>query len=123
VRVRTSTDTLIACHTKRGRAGIDDAGVLGRFRGIAVHDAWAPYDTYHDVAHQLGCAHAQRELQGVADCTLGDADWCWATQAADARVAIQHLVAAASAAGADTVEPESLATQVHRHRSRPARDE
>jgi hypothetical protein len=36
---RTDKYTLITCHPKRGRTGIDDAGVLGRFRGIAVHDA------------------------------------------------------------------------------------
>jgi hypothetical protein len=38
----TEKYTLITCHTKRGREGIDDAGVLGRFRGVAVRDAWAP---------------------------------------------------------------------------------
>ncbi|MCA1708239.1 MAG: IS66 family transposase [Actinobacteria bacterium] len=43
---RTGKYTLITCHRKRGREGIDDAGVLGRFCGVAVHDAWAPYDTY-----------------------------------------------------------------------------
>ena len=64
---RTGKYTLITCHPKRGRDGINDAGVLGRFRGVAVHDAWAPYDTYLDVEHQLCCAHAQRELAAVAD--------------------------------------------------------
>jgi transposase len=54
---RTGKYTLITCHPKRGRKGIDDAGVLDRFRGVAVHDAWAPYDTYLDAAHQLCCAH------------------------------------------------------------------
>ncbi|HEX8935781.1 MAG TPA: transposase, partial [Pseudonocardiaceae bacterium] len=53
---RTGKYTLITCHFKRGREGTDDAGVLGRFRGVAVHDAWAPYDTYVDAEHQLCCA-------------------------------------------------------------------
>lgn len=114
---RTGKYTLITCHTKRGRAGIDAAGVLGRFRGTAVHDAWAPYDTYVDPAHQLCCAHALRELQGVTDAAPPEADWCWATQAADALVAMQHLVADAIATGADTVDPDALATQTHRYRS------
>ncbi|WP_308191029.1 IS66 family transposase [Pseudonocardia terrae] len=64
---RTGTDTLITCHPKRGRVGIDAAGVLPGFRGVAVHDAWASYDTYLDAAHQLCCAHALRELQAVTD--------------------------------------------------------
>src|SRR3954469_19356165 len=41
---RTGKYTLITCPPPRGRDGINAAGVLGRFRGVAVHDAWAPYD-------------------------------------------------------------------------------
>jgi len=88
---RTGKYTLITCHPKRGREGINDAGILARFRGVAVHDAWAPYDTYADPAHQLCCAHAQRELAAVADAAPTDAEWCWATQAGDALVAMQKL--------------------------------
>ncbi len=114
---RTDKYTLITCHAKRGRTGIDDAGVLGRFRGIAVHDAWAPYDTYVGVEHQLCCAHALRELQAVAETAPPDTQWCWATQAADALVAMQTLVADAIAVGADSVDTDALATQVHLYRS------
>jgi len=64
---RTDRYTLITCHPKRGRAGTDAAGVLRRFRGIAVHDTWAPYDTYTDVTHQLCCAHAVPELRAAAE--------------------------------------------------------
>ena len=114
---RTGKYTLITCHPKRGRDGINDGGVLGRFRGIAVHDAWAPYDTYVDAAHQLCCAHAQRELAAVADAAGPDVDWCWATQAGDALVAMQKLVAAAIAAGADAVDPDALDSHVQLYRS------
>ena len=113
---RTGKYTLITCHPKRGRQGIDDAGVLGRFRGVAVHDAWAPYDSYVDAEHQLCCAHALRELQGVAD-TAAEAQWCWATQVADALVAMQKLAADAIAAGADTIDPDALDQQVQLYRS------
>ena len=112
---RTGRYTLITCHPKRGREGIDAAGVLGRFRGVAVHDAWAPYDRYADVEHQLCCAHAQRELQAVAD-TTPEGEWCWATQAADALVAMQNLVTDAIAAGADTLDAQALAEQVRLYR-------
>ncbi len=114
---RTGRYTLITCHTKRGREGIDDMGVLGRFRGVAVHDAWAPYDTYIESEHQLCCAHALRELQGVADTAPPDAQWCWATQVSDALVAMQHLAADAIATGADRIDPDALAEQVQRYRS------
>jgi Transposase IS66 family len=113
---RTGKYTLITCHTTRGTAGIDAAGVLGRFRGVAVHDAWAPYDTYLDVEHQLCCAHALRELAGVADTTPSDTAWCWATQAADTLVAMQHLVADTIAVGADTIDADALDKQVALYR-------
>ncbi|MGH3527745.1 MAG: IS66 family transposase [Pseudonocardiaceae bacterium] len=114
---RTGKYTLITCHAKRGRKGIDDAGVLSRFHGVAVHDAWAPYDTYLDVEHQLCCAHALRELAGVADTAPPDGDWCWATQAADALVAMQHLVTEGIAAGADALDPDALDQQIQLYRS------
>jgi transposase len=82
-----------------------------------VHDAWAPYDTYVDVEHQLCCAHALRELAAVADAPGPDVDWCWATQAADALVAMQKLVADATAAGAEAVDPYALDKQVQLYRS------
>ena len=114
---RTDRYTLITCHAKRGRKGIDDAGVLSRFRGVAVHDAWAPYDTYVDTQHQLCCAHALRELAAVADTAPPDAHWCWASQAADALVAMQRLVAQAIAAGADTVDADTLHPRIQLYRS------
>ncbi len=91
--------------------------MLSRFRGVAVHDAWAPYDTYTDVEHQLCCAHALRELAGVADVAPGDADWCWARQAADALVAMQRLVTQAVASGVDGLAADTLAEQVGLYRS------
>jgi transposase len=114
---RTDKYTLITCHPKRGTKGINAAGVLGRFRGVAVHDAWAPYDTYVEVEHQLCCAHALRELTAVADNSPADADWCWATQAADALVAMQKLVAEAITAGAERLDPDTLDKHVQLYRS------
>ncbi|HZN73289.1 MAG TPA: transposase [Micromonosporaceae bacterium] len=105
---------MITCHRKRGRAGIDAAGVLAAFRGVAVHDAWAPYDTYLDAQHQLCCAHVLRELAGIAETAPAGA-WCWAGQAAAALVAIQNLVTAAREHG--HLDQAALAEQVHRYRS------
>jgi transposase len=88
-----------------------------RFRGVAVHDAWAPYDTYLDADHQLCCAHALRELAAVTDAAPSEAEWCWATQAADALVAMQNLVDEAITTNADTLDPDTLDKQVQLYRS------
>ena len=73
---------------------MDAAGVLPAFTGVAVHDGWAPYDTYTAAAHARCNAHLLRELQAVIDRHLarGDGVWCWAAQAADALGTMKRLV-------------------------------
>lgn len=90
----TGKYSLITVHDKRGLAAMDAAGVLPAFSGIAVHDAWAPYDSYTHATHALCCAHLLRELQAVSDQTP-DGQWCWAVQTADALRQMKHLVDAA----------------------------
>jgi transposase len=54
---RTGKYTLLMAHPRRGRQAIEAMGVLPAFAGVAVHDAWAPYDGYPGPDHQLCCAH------------------------------------------------------------------
>jgi transposase len=86
---------LITVHPKRGVEAMDAAGVLPRFTGVAVHDGWAPYDTYAQARHARCNAHLLRELQAVLDhhnATGGQGTWCWAEQAADALCTMKRLV-------------------------------
>jgi transposase len=111
--------TLITVHPKRGRAGMDAAGVLPLFTGIAVHDCWSPYDTYAGLAgHALCNAHALRELQAVTDAAPGGA-WCWAGQAADALRDMKRLADASLATDGtlDHVDQGKLAELRHRYHS------
>jgi transposase len=105
----TETDVLLTVHAKRGTKGMDAADVLPRFKGVAVHDAWAPYDTYADVTHALCNAHGLREfiyVQDTAPKNVADL----AEQATDAILAIKKLVDAAAETGVD-VDPDALAHQ------------
>jgi transposase len=113
---RTGKYTLLMVHPKRGRQAMNAMDVLPSFAGIAVHDAWAPYDTYTGPDHQLCCAHALRELQAVTDATPGT-QWCWAAQAAEAISAMQDLVREAISRGRDATDPAALAAQVRLFRS------
>ena len=113
---RTGKYTLLMVHPKRGTKAMEAMGVLPRFAGVAVHDAWAPYDTYTAPDHQLCCAHAQRELQAVAD-AAPQGQWCWASQAAGALTAMQQLVREAISQGHDAVDPDALAAQARLFRS------
>jgi transposase len=113
---RTGKYTLLMVHPKRGTEAMKAMGVLGSFAGVAVHDAWAPYDTYTGPEHQLCCAHALRELQAVTDAAPAG-QWCWAAQAAEALTAMQDLVREAIRQGRDAVDPAVLAAQVRLYRS------
>jgi len=112
----TDTDVLLTVHAKRGVKGMDAAGVLPRFTGVAVHDAWAPYDTYTEATHALCNAHVLRELvyvQDTAPTKVADL----AEQAADALLDIKDLVETAATREAG-IDVQSLAE--HRHVLRSA---
>lgn len=117
--VSTPEYSLITVHDHRGTAGMDAAGVLPVFTGIAVHDAWAPYDSYHAVTHALCNAHVLRELQAVTDLSP-PRQWCWATQAADALRTMKKLVdtvLAVTPGSLTGLDPTALADQVRLYRS------
>ena len=100
---------LFTVHAKRGKDGMRAAGILPHFRGIAVHDAWAPYDTFEDVAgHALCGAHVLRELVAVTETGTG-LDKAWAQQAIDALTALNEAADAARAAGRDAIGADTLA--------------
>jgi transposase len=102
---------LVTVHLKRGRQGMDAAGVLPAFAGIAVHDAWKPYDGYDGVAgHALCGAHLLRELIAVTE-TGTDDDVIWAQQAIDALLALKEAADAARQAGHGAIDPEILEKQ------------
>jgi Transposase IS66 family len=113
---RTGNYTLLMVHPKRGTKAMNAMGVLPSFAGIAVHDAWAPYDTYTGPDHQLCCAHALRELQAVTD-AAPTGQWCWAAQAAEALTAMQDLVSEAISQSRHAADPVALATQIRLLRS------
>jgi transposase len=98
---------LFTVHAKRGKDGMKAAGVLPHFAGIAVHDAWAPYDTFENVAgHALCGAHVLRELVAVTETGTG-LDKAWAQQAIDALLALNEAAEAARTAGQAAIDPET----------------
>src|SRR3954462_12240368 len=94
LHVATSTlFTMLFCHAKRGKEAIDAAGVLPKFTGIAVHDAFTSYARYPAATHALCNAHLLRELIAVVDFHTAQpppargevpAGWCWTGQVIEA---------------------------------------
>ena len=105
----TPTDVLLTVHARRGTKGMDAAGVLPTFAGVAVHDAWAPYDTYKNLTHALCNAHAVRELVYVVD-TAPAPVAALATQAIDAMVNLKDTIDVARDAGREP-DPDAVHDQ------------
>ena len=101
-----STDrlTLYTVHGKRGRDGIDAAGVLPAFAGTAVHDGWARYRLYEQARHALCGAHQLRELLGAEE--LGE---CWAIAMGALPLDAKAAVDQAREAGEDRLSEKPLA--------------
>lgn len=59
--------TYLSLQSKRGFKGMENAGFLPAYSGTIVHDCWAPYWKFSNVAHGLCGAHLLRELQGIID--------------------------------------------------------
>ncbi|UQX13633.1 IS66 family transposase [Candidatus Mycobacterium methanotrophicum] len=74
------------------------------------HDAWAPYDTYTDAAHQL-CGYVNLKWPHRDDANWPHLKSSW-SGLADGR----RLVTEALAAGVDTLDEDALTQQVHRYR-------
>jgi transposase len=111
---------LVTVHAKRGKDGMKAAGILPFFTGIAVHDAWKPYDTFENVAgHALCGAHVLRELVAVTETGTG-MDRAWAQQAIDALLALNKAAEAARSAGEAAIGPEILAEHENWYRKAAA---
>jgi len=105
----TGKYSLLYVHPKRGREAMNAGGVLPAFAGIAVHDAWAPYDCYPNLTHALCCAHLLRELIAAGEL---DPQATWAEQGIQALLSLKTAAEAALAAGHDHLADHVLAAGV-----------
>lgn len=76
----TSRATFFSIDDKRGHAGLQHAGVLPVFTGVAVHDGFRPYQDYINATHALCNVHHLRELQGIIEQADGDPAQDWAVR-------------------------------------------
>jgi len=105
-----STDrlTFYSLHDKRGKDGLDHAGVLADFAGVAVHDGFRPYRHYTGARHALCNAHHLRELQAVIEQDRAHAQ-TWARQIDRLLRDLQQAVQVAKDHGHDDLDVAQLA--------------
>jgi len=105
----TQHATVYSIHDQRGFAGLDHAGVLGHFAGIAVHDGWRPYRNYTHVQHALCNVHHLRELVAVIEPDPADPQHAWAVRIDRLLRGLRIAVTRSKAAGQDWLDPGELA--------------
>ena len=91
-------------HAKRGQVGMQAAGILSRYRGVAVHDHWASYLQFRDCQHAFCNAHHLRELLFIHE----RYDQEWAAEMAHLLRTIKTEVASTAHAH-EALPPERLA--------------
>jgi len=103
--------TLLHAHRNRGKTATDDIGVLPVFTGVAVHDAFAVYDTYPNLTHALCNAHVLRELVAVTDYHTATGtptgSWNWAQQVTTALLTLHTATIPGEAIPAELVTAQT----------------
>jgi transposase len=71
----TSSLTHYGYDSRRGKAAMDEIGILPRYRGNLVHDGWWSYDYYTRCRHSLCGAHLLRELTFFSELNAEQKSW------------------------------------------------
>lgn len=105
----TERATFYSLHDKRGFDGLDHAGVLPSFTGVAVHDGFKPYRNYTHLKHALCNVHHLRELLGIIEQQPDDPQQAWAVRMDRLLRDLHDAVRHARASGLDRLDPSELA--------------
>lgn len=93
----TSEATWLFCHPKQGREAMEAIGLLPRYRGTIMHDAWEPYFLFTEAEHDLCNAHLLRELRALHEVHQQG----WARRLSDLLLEMNRLVNEAGGALTD----------------------
>lgn len=97
--------TLYVPHPKRGKAALNEIGLLPKFTGTAIHDNWSAYWHYEQCAHAVCNVHHLRELTWIEE----RFEQRWATRFKQFLLATKELVDAAKLAEQTELPPAKLA--------------
>lgn len=101
----TETLTHYACDSRRGKAAIDEIGILPAFKGTSIHDGWMAYTYYYQCRHSLCGAHLLRELTYIEESNPHQRGQ-WAEPMAKLLIEIKTAVERSRIAGHSQLEGE-----------------
>jgi transposase len=103
----TARLTHYGADTRRGKAAIDEIGVLPQYRGTCVHDGWLSYTFYPKCRHALCGAHLLRELIYFEE--LSEETKAWASPLKELLLEMKAEVERVSAEGGKRLPADKLA--------------
>src|SRR5215210_2043714 len=92
---------------RRGKAAMDEIGILPEYRGTCVHDGWLSYTFYSKCRHALCGAHLLRELIYFEE--LSEETKAWASPLKELLLPMKREAERACAEGATRLAAERLA--------------
>jgi transposase len=92
---------------RRGKAAMDEIGILPAYRGTCVHDGWLSYTFYPQCRHALCGAHLLRELIYFEE--LSEETKAWATPLKELLLEMKGEAERVCAEGATRLAAEQLA--------------
>jgi transposase len=110
--VATSLYTYLFASPTRAKSAPDEAGVLGGFRGIMVHDRLKMYFSYRRARHAVCGAHLVRDLAAVAKV---DSQRPWAQGMSELLLAMNAACNAARGAGRSRLGRRQLTAFLERY--------
>ena len=108
----TTKLTYYATHLKRGKAATCEMDLLPDFKGVAVHDGWASYQSYPS-EHALCNAHHMRELTFLAEQYAQD----WAKEFKQLLLTLKEEVDEAKAKGQTALSSGRLVEYEQRYQT------
>ncbi len=106
--------THYACDSRRGKAAMDEIGILPAFRGVSVHDGWPAYTYYHQCRHALCGAHLLRELTYIEESHPHQRGQ-WAEPLAQLLIEIKEAVERARGAGHSALTEQEQGEYLRRY--------
>ena len=99
---------------RRGKAAMDEIGILPAFKGVSVHDGWPAYHYYYQCRHALCGAHILRELTYIEESHPHQRGQ-WAEPLAKLLIEIKEAVETARGVGHSALTGQEQAEYLRRY--------
>ena len=110
---RTESHTHYGYDQRRGKAAMDEIGILPQFKGTLVRDGWSSYKWYQQCLHSLCNAHLLRELAYIKE--VDPEQKSWIAPITELLLAAKDAASSSKAAGESQIASDNRASFFSRY--------